>query len=85
MSRGVVPYRMVRAYVMIRAGTGAVDTVVEAVRATPHVAAAHVVAGDYDVIAEVETGEMYDVMETVANELHGVDGVETTKTYVCID
>lgn len=76
---------MVRAYVMVRAGTGAVETVADAVRATPHVAEAHVVAGDYDVIAEVETGEMYDVMETVANELHEVAGVETTKTYVCIE
>ena len=85
MSRGVVLYRMVRAYVTIRADTGAVETVIDAVRAAPHVAEAHVVAGDYDVIAEIETGEMYEVMETVANELHEVVGVEATKTYVCMD
>jgi DNA-binding Lrp family transcriptional regulator len=73
---------MVNAFVMVKAATGAAETVAEAVRAVTGVTEAHVVAGDYDVIAEVETEEMYEVMETVASNIHELEGTTDTKTYV---
>ncbi|MFB6243756.1 MAG: Lrp/AsnC family transcriptional regulator [Halobaculum sp.] len=75
---------MVYAYVMVRAGTGVVEQVASAVREVSEVLEAHVVAGDYDVIAEVETDEMYEAMQVVARKIHELDGAEATKTYVSI-
>jgi DNA-binding Lrp family transcriptional regulator len=73
---------MVHAFVMVKAGTGEAETVVETVREMDKVTEAHVVAGEYDVIAEVETEEMYQVMETVSSNIHDLPGTLETKTYV---
>lgn len=73
---------MVQAFVMVKAATGAAETVVEALREMADVTEAHVVAGDFDVIAEVETDEMYEVMDTVASNIHDLQGANDTKTYV---
>ena len=76
---------MVRAYVMVRADTGDVGGVADRVRELPAVVEGHAVAGDYDVIAEIVADEMYEAMETVADEIHDLDGTSETKTYVCLD
>lgn len=73
---------MVHAFVMVKAATGAAETVAEAVREMADVTEAHVIAGDFDVIAEVETEEMYEVMQTVASNIHDLPGATETKTYV---
>lgn len=76
---------MVRAYVMIDAGAGDAADLVDAVLGVDHVGEAHVVAGDYDIIAEVEASEVSDVMSTVATAIRDIDGVTDTRTYVCLD
>ncbi|ERH12329.1 MAG: transcriptional regulator [halophilic archaeon J07HB67] len=76
---------MVKAYVMIRVEAGVVGEVADRVRDLAAVAEGHAVAGDYDVVAEVVADEMYQAMETVADQIHDLDGTTETKTYICLD
>ncbi|MEZ3115000.1 Lrp/AsnC family transcriptional regulator [Halobaculum sp. MBLA0147] len=73
---------MVSAFVMVKTATGEVEAVTDRIDEMAAVTETHVVAGDFDVIVEVETAEMYEVMETVASAIHDIAGVEETKTYV---
>lgn len=81
----MIGFDMVRAYVMVRVEAGVVGSVADRVRDLSAVAEGHAVAGDYDVVAEVVADEMYEAMETVADEIHELDGASETKTYVCLD
>ncbi|MFC6786337.1 Lrp/AsnC family transcriptional regulator [Halobaculum halobium] len=74
---------MVHAFVMVKV-SGDADTqgVADAVSGIETVTEAHVVAGDFDVIAEVDAPDMYTVLDTVADAVRGVDGVTDTRTYV---
>ncbi len=47
--------------------------------------AANVVAGDFDVIVEAESTEVYDIINSVATRVRGFDDVEDTKTYMCLE
>ena len=76
---------MVRAFVMVKTAPGTVGRVTEAVRELEAVREAHVVAGDHDLVAEVEAAEMYDVLDTVASAVRSLDGVADTRTYVSMD
>ncbi|MFB6117934.1 Lrp/AsnC ligand binding domain-containing protein [Halosegnis sp.] len=75
---------MVRAYVMIDAGAGDAAALLDGVLAVDRVEEAHVVAGDYDIIAEVTAEEVGDVMSTVATTIRNIEGVTDTRTYVCL-
>jgi len=76
---------MVRAFIMVKAGTGQAQALLETIRGLDHVADAHVVAGEYDVIVEAEADEVYDVINSVATEIRSLDDVTDTKTYVCLE
>ena len=76
---------MVRAFILVKTSPGKATTVVEAVRGQGAVEEAHVVAGEYDIIAEFDGDEMYDVLETASSRIQGIDGVVDTRTYVSID
>ena len=76
---------MVNAVVMVKTGAGKSEETVEAVRAIDAVTEAHVVAGEYDVIAEVAADEVYDVLHAASSEIQGLPGVTDTKTYIALD
>lgn len=76
---------MVHAVIMVKTGTGRSEDVVVAVRDIDGVTEAHVVAGEFDVIAEVEAEEVYDVLHTASSDIQGLDGVLDTKTYIALD
>jgi DNA-binding Lrp family transcriptional regulator len=75
---------MVRAFVMIKTGPGESEGLVGDIRALAHVTEAHIVAGAYDIIAEVETEEVYDVLQAASTEIQGFTGVTDTKTYISL-
>lgn len=75
---------MVHAVIMIRTGPGTSAAVRETVSEIDGVVDAHVVAGDFDVVAEVDGPEVYDVIQTASSEIQASEGVEETKTYVAI-
>lgn len=76
---------MVHAFVMVKTGAGKAEVMVDSARGIASISEAHIVAGDYDLIAEVDTEEVYDVLHTASSELQGLDGVESTKTYISLD
>lgn len=76
---------MVHAYAMVITAAGTSATVVEAVADLPGVTEAHVVAGDYDIVVEIDRESVADILRVVSAELGEIEGVGTTRTYVAID
>jgi DNA-binding Lrp family transcriptional regulator len=76
---------MVRAYAAIITGAGASEEVTTALRELPGVTEAHVVAGDFDVIAEIEGETVRDLQKVVTAGIHGIEDVGTTRTYIQMD
>ncbi len=76
---------MVHAFVMVKTAAGKAEAMVEAAREIGSISEAHIIAGDYDLVAEVDTEEVYDVLHTASAELQGLDGVADTKTYISLD
>lgn len=75
---------MVHAFIMVKAGAGEAQTVRDQVQGFDGVTEAHVVAGRYDIIAEVDGPEVHNVLDTVSNRIGTVDGVTNTKTYISL-
>ncbi|QSG15275.1 Lrp/AsnC ligand binding domain-containing protein [Halapricum desulfuricans] len=76
---------MVRAYVTIKTAAGKSEDLLASVRATDGVEEAHIVAGQYDIIAEAVEAEIYDVMESVASDIGALEGITDTRTYICLE
>jgi DNA-binding Lrp family transcriptional regulator len=75
---------MVDAVIMVRTDAGQSEETVVAVRDLEHVREAHVVAGEFDIIAEVTAEEVYDVLHTASSNIQGLGGVLDTKTYMAM-
>ncbi|RQG98817.1 Lrp/AsnC family transcriptional regulator [Natrarchaeobius oligotrophus] len=76
---------MVHAFIMVKTAAGKSEDLLSEIRALERVASAHIVAGNYDIIAEVHADEMYDILEAVSSNVQGLDGVTDTKTYIAMD
>ena len=76
---------MVHAYVAIITGTGSSPAVVEEALEIDGVTEAHVVAGAYDVIAELEVADVASILDVVSSNLQTIEGVGTTRTYISLD
>jgi len=76
---------MVRAFIMLKAATSDAESLAERLAELDHVTVANVVAGDFDVIVEAQSTEVYDIIHSVATRLRGLDDVADTKTYVCLE
>ena len=76
---------MVYAYVMIVTGAGKSGELLTRIGDVPAVHEAHVVAGQFDIIAEVEADAVYDILESVASTIGGFPGVDETRTYVALE
>ena len=75
---------MVHAFIMVKTAAGRSEDVLQAARGLDQISEAHVVAGDFDVIVEVEADEVYEVLETASTQIQGIDGVSDTRTYVSL-
>ncbi|NUB89914.1 Lrp/AsnC ligand binding domain-containing protein [Haloterrigena sp. SYSU A558-1] len=76
---------MSHAFVMIDVATGMSEAVCESVREVDGVVEAHVVAGDFDVVVELEGERPHDLLSTVTSAVRPLEDVGTTRTYVCLD
>ena len=76
---------MVHAFVMVKTGVGASESLIGTVRELASVTEAHIVAGDFDLIVEVDVEAVYEVLHTAASEIQALDGVEETKTYISLE
>lgn len=75
---------MVTAYVMIKANTEQADRLRDDIAAIEGVEAAHIVAGDVDIIATVLVDTPGEVKTIAATAIGDVDGVEGTHTYIAM-
>ena len=75
---------MVTAYVMIKAMTGDADRIKRDVEDVEGVEQVHIVAGDVDLIAKLDVDSPTDVKEIAANRIHGIEGVDSTQTYIAM-
>jgi DNA-binding Lrp family transcriptional regulator len=76
---------MVHAFVMVKADSVDAASVLDAVLGVEGITEAHIVAGEFDIIAEVEAEEVYDVLGAAATEIRSIHGVVDTKTYVALE
>ncbi len=75
---------MVTAYVMVKALSGEADRIKTDIAAIEGVVAVHIVAGDVDLIAKLDVDSPADV-KGLATNVRGIDGVDTTQTYIAMD
>ncbi|GGN92673.1 MULTISPECIES: Lrp/AsnC family transcriptional regulator [Haloarcula] len=76
---------MVSAFIMIKTVAGKSDELLSAVEESEGITEAHIVAGQYDIIAEATGPEVYDVMQSVATRVRNLEGVSDTRTYICLE
>ncbi|QLG51295.1 Lrp/AsnC ligand binding domain-containing protein [Natrinema halophilum] len=75
---------MVHAFIMVKTAAGKSEGLLAEIGDLELVADAHIVAGNYDIIAEVNAPEVYDVLQTVSSSMQGLSGVTDTKTYIAM-
>jgi DNA-binding Lrp family transcriptional regulator len=70
---------------MVKTGAGESEGLIDTIRDLEGVTEAHIVAGAYDIIAEVSAETVYGVLNTSSRGIQGFTGVEDTKTYISMD
>mgnify|MGYP006277529341 CR=1 FL=1 len=75
---------MVRAFVMVKTGVAASESLLGTIRELGPVTEAHIVAGEYDLIAELSADEVHEALRTPASEIQSFEGVLETKTYISL-
>jgi len=76
---------MASAFIMIKTVAGKSEELLADVRAAEGITEAHIVAGQYDIIAEATGEEVYDVMQSVSTRVRDLEGVADTRTYICLE
>ena len=76
---------MVHAYIMVKTAPGASSGTIDAIRSVDEITEAHVVAGEHDIIAEVNVDDVYSVLQTASSTLQSLDGITETRTYIALD
>ena len=76
---------MVRAFIMVKTAAGKSEELLAATRDIEGIVDAHIVAGQYDIIAEATADEVYEVMQSVASGIRALEGVADTRTYICLE
>jgi DNA-binding Lrp family transcriptional regulator len=74
----------VRAYVLVEAEAGQLETVAVALRCLPHVVAADMVVGPCDLIARIETPDPRIIGRLVIDEFHAIPGIKRTTTCLAV-
>lgn len=75
---------MVHAFIMVKTAAGKSEGLLAAIRDLESVSDAHIVAGTYDIIAEIDAPEVYNVLEAVSSGVQALEGVTDTKTYIAM-
>ena len=76
---------MTDAFVHVHVDQGVAREAAESIAALDSVSAAHLVTGDYDVVAQLELEDTDGIPDVVAREIHGVTGVLDTVTNVAFE
>jgi DNA-binding Lrp family transcriptional regulator len=82
--------KTLKAYVLVKIATqtdvcGFSRSVIEKIRNMKGVEKADLLFGDFDAIFKINMPKIHDVENTVMEEIHMVEGVESTLTLLCVD
>ncbi|MDI6917596.1 MAG: Lrp/AsnC family transcriptional regulator [Thermoplasmatales archaeon] len=72
----------ITAYVLIKTAVGKTDFALKDILDIPKVLKATIVTGDYDIVAELESNSVDDILGTVAQEIRQIRDVTETKTLI---
>lgn len=70
------------AYVLIKTEVGKSDTVASEILKIPEILKATVVAGEYDIIVELQEMDIKKIFHKVIREIQEIPGIKETKTFV---
>ncbi len=78
------------AYVLVKIATqtdvcGFSRSVVDKISKMKGVVDAHLLFGDFDAILKLDLPKIHDVENMVMEEIHMIEGVESTLTLLCVD
>lgn len=76
---------MVHAYVMVTTESGKSPAVLSTVTEFEDVTEGHIVAGEWDLIVEVDVDRIYEVLKLASSKVATVEGVEATRTYIVLE
>ncbi len=76
---------MAKAYVLINVDTAYTTQVVQRISGLSGVGEVHEVLGPFDVVAEVETTGMEDIVMVLRQEIRVIPGVRNTMTCITVD
>lgn len=76
---------MVEAYVMIVAAAGTTRDNLAALKDIDGVKRANIVAGEYDIIADVEAADTQHLLGLVTEDIHCLEGVGRTSTCIVLE
>lgn len=72
----------VSAYILINVEVGKSAEVIEKIRNIPGVQSVAYTTGEYDLILRVTVNSLEDLYEITTKEIHKIDGITKTITYV---
>ncbi|SEK48267.1 Lrp/AsnC family transcriptional regulator [Haloferax larsenii] len=75
---------MVEAYVTIQTGAGTARDVVEQLRTLDNVVKASIVAGEFDIVVEVEADSERDLLGLISDDIQQFEGVGRTSTCIVL-
>lgn len=73
---------MVHAFVLLKTGAGMSPSVIETINGIDGIVEAHIVAGEFDIIAELDVGDVHDILDIVSNRIQPLEGILDTRTYI---
>lgn len=73
---------MLKVYVLVHATPGATKAVYAKLQNVPGVVECHEVMGPYDIVAEIEAGNISDVPPLLSDHVRTIEGVESTTSLV---
>jgi DNA-binding Lrp family transcriptional regulator len=76
---------LAKAYVLINVDTAYTAQVMERINRLTGIGEVHEVLGPFDVVAEVETRGMEDLVVVLRNEIRVIPGVRNTVTCITVD
>lgn len=76
---------MIEAYVMILTGADTAPSLLPMIRDVEGVKRANIVAGEFDIIANVEAESPQALLALVTNDIQSLDGVSRTRTSIILE
>jgi len=73
---------LITAYVLVKTEVGKTDFVLKDILDISKISKATMVTGDYDIVAELESDSVDDILGTVAQEIRQIRDVTETKTLI---